>query len=183
MRKLFLFSLLALLHVTVSSCEKLSVNDDMGGGSCDLPHNAAPAALQGGWANGFTNSTQIIDAYNGNILGYTWSSAKYFSFTPDGKGAEFYYMARGVDLQSATYAKGTIEFDEGASEQSGSFTFHACKAHYKGWGTSVVDRDATDEELHNNLSGRYYYEMQGQWLRINPGGPVDDYSSSFNRVN
>jgi len=182
MRKLFLFSLLAMLHVAVSSCEKLSVNGDMGSGSCDLPHTTAPAVLNGGWANGFTNSTQIIDAYNGNILGYTWSSAKYFSFTQDGKGAEFYYMAKGEYFQSATYAKGTIEFDEGATEQSGSFTFHACKAHYKGWGTSVVDRDATDEELHNSLTHRYYYEMQGNVLRIDPAGPVNDYSSSFNRV-
>jgi hypothetical protein len=45
-----------------------------------------------------------------------------------------------------------------------------------------VDRDATDEELQNNLTGRYYYEMQGEWLRISPGGPVTQYTSSFRKI-
>lgn len=179
MRRLFLFSLMAALFSLVGSCKK---DGGLNGGSCDLPHNAAPAALRGGWANGFINSTQIVDAYNGNILGYGWASAKYFSFTSNGEGAEFYYMAKAEYSQSATYAKGTIAFDECSTEESGSFVFHACKAHYKGWGSVSIDRDATDEELQNNLTGRYYYEMQGNWLRINPGGPVNGYSSSFEKM-
>lgn len=178
MKKIFLFSLFAVLLVGASSCEK----EGGLGGSCDLPHNSAPAGLQGGWANGFTNRTQIIDVYNGQWLGNTWSSAKYFNFTSDGKSAEFYYMAQGQYFKSATYAKGTIEFDEGSTAESGSFTFYACKAHYKGWGNPSVDRDATDDELHNNLTGKYYYEMQGEWLRISPNGPVGQYTSSFRRV-
>src|SRR5215218_1349617 len=99
MKKILFFSLVALL--AFSSCEK----DGGLGGSCDLPHNAAPENLKGGWANGFTNHTNIIDVYNGKWLGNTWSSAKYFNFTPNGKGAEFYYMAHGQYFQSATYAK------------------------------------------------------------------------------
>jgi hypothetical protein len=176
MKQAFLFALLSVL--LFGSCKK----DGSLGGSCDLPHNAAPAGLKGGWANGFTNHTQLINVYNGKWEGNTWQSAKYFSFTNNGKGAEFYYFAQGQYFQAATYAKGTIEFNEGSTAESGSFTFHACKAHYKGWGTSVVDRDATDEELHNNLTGTYYYEMQGEWLRIQPGGPVDEYSSSFRKI-
>jgi hypothetical protein len=178
MKKMLFFSLIALLGF--SSCEK--TDDDLGGASCDLPHSAAPADLQGGWANGFTNHTNIIDVYNGQWLGNTWSSAKYFHFTSDGKGAEFYYMAQGQYFQSATYAKGTIEFDAGSTAESGSFTFYACNAHYKGWGSTTVDRDATDEELQNNLTGKYYYEMQGHWLRIQPGSPVNEYSSSFEKI-
>ena len=179
MKKIFFLSLTAL--IMFSSCEK----DDVLGGndSCDLPHTAAPAGLRGGWANGFTNFTQIVDAYNGDILGHTWSSAKYFKFTADGRDAEFYYMAQSQYSQSATKAVGTIAFDAGSTEESGSFTFYACKAHYKGWGSTMVDRDATEEELQNNLTARYYYEMQGEWLRIQPGGPVNDYSSSFRIVN
>ena len=179
MKKFFFFSLLAALLLAGSSCTK---DGGLNGGSCSLPHNDAPAALKGGWANGFTNHTQIIDVYNGKWLGNTWSSAKYFKFTDNGKGAEFYYMAQGEYFQAATYAKGNIEFDEGSTEQSGSFTFYACKGHYKGWGTNSVDRDATDEELQNNLTAKYYYEMQGEWLRINPGGPVNEYSSSFRKI-
>lgn len=178
MRKLFLFSVMAVLLFVAGSCEK----EDMVGGSCELPHNAAPAELQGGWANGFTNHTQIIDVYNGQWLGNTWQSAKYFKFTSNGNDAEFYYMAQGQYSKSATYAKGSIEFSEGSTAESGSFTFHACKAHYKGWGSVSVDRDATDDELQNHLSGTYYYEMQGQWLRINPGSPVNEYSSSFEKI-
>jgi hypothetical protein len=178
MKKTFLFLLLAGLLVTTSSCEE----EDLLSGSCDLPHNTAPSGLQGGWANGFTSFTQILDAYTGKFQGYTWSSAKYFSFTPDGKGADFYYMANGQYSQSATKATGTIQFDEGSTAQSGSFTFHACKGHYKGWGSVSVDRDATEQELRNNLTKRYYYEMQGDWLRIEPGGPVTAYSSSFRKV-
>jgi hypothetical protein len=45
-----------------------------------------------------------------------------------------------------------------------------------------VDREATDEELQNNLNGKYYYEMQVQWLRISPGSPANDYTSSFRRI-
>lgn len=174
MRTMLIFLLLAALLTTNTGCDKT-----LGGGSCNLPHNKAPAALQGGWVNGFTNFTQIRDAYNGDVLGHTWSSAKYFKFTPDGRGAEFYYLAKGQYTQSGTYVNGTIAFDEGSTAESGSFVFYACKAHYKGYSTGVVDRDATDEELQNNLTGRYYYEMQGNWRRINPGGPVTEYFSSF----
>jgi hypothetical protein len=181
MKKIFFLSLLAGLLSVLSSCEKTG-QDDLGGTSCDLPHNAAPAGLRGGWANGFTNFTQIIDAYNGDILGHTWSSAKYFSFTPDGKSAEFYYMANGQYSQSATKAVGTVAFDEGSTAESGSFTFYACKARFKGWGTTSVDRDATDEELQNNLTRRYFYIMDGDWLRIEPGGYPNQFTSSFRKV-
>lgn len=179
MKRFFLFSLLVLL-VGASSCEK--DGGGLGGGSCSLPHSAAPAGLEGGWANGFSNRTQIIDAYNGNILGYTWSSARYFNFTSNGEGAEFYYMAKGQFSQVATNVQGSVEFDPGSTAESGSFTFYACKGHYKSWGNPSVDRDATDTELQNNLTARYYYEMQGEWLRINPGGPVNEFSTSFRRV-
>jgi hypothetical protein len=177
MKKFFLFSLLTVLLFS-SSCTK----DGGFGGSCDLPHNEAPAALRGGWANGFTNHTKIIDVYNGDWIGNTWETAKYFSFTNNGKGAEFYYFAQGQYFQAATYAKGTIEFDEGSTEESGSFTFHACKAHYKGWGSSVVDRDATDEELQNSLTHRYYYKMEGDDLRIDYSAPPNEYTSTFNKI-
>lgn len=177
MKKLFLFSALALL--AFSSCEK----DDLAGGACDLPHNAAPAALKGGWASGFNNMTQVLDAYSGHFEGYTWESAKYFSFTNNGKGAEFYYMAKGQYAQTSTHAAGTIEFDDGSDAESGSFVFHACKAHYRGWGSNAVDRDATDDELQNNLTRRYYYVMDGNWLRIEPGSEPNEYTSSFKKVN
>jgi hypothetical protein len=177
MKKAFLFALLSVL--LFSSCTK---DGGLNGGSCNLPHNEAPAALRGGWANGFTNHTQIIDVYSGKWEGNTWQSAKYFSFTNNGKGAEFYYFAKGEYFQAATYAKGTIEFDEGSTEESGSFIFHACKAHYKGWGSSVVDRDATDEELQNSLTHRYYYDRQGEWLRIDPSAPPTEYTSSFRKI-
>jgi hypothetical protein len=178
MKKTFLFLLLAGLLVTASSCEE----EDLLGGSCDLPHNTAPDGLRGGWASGFSSFTQILDAYTGKFQGYTWESAKYFSFTPNGKNNEFYFMAKGQYSQSATKAIGTIKFDEGSTAESGSFTFHACKAHYKGWGSVSVDRDATAEELQNNLTKRYYYEMQGEWLRIEIGRPVTAYSSSFRKI-
>jgi hypothetical protein len=177
-----IFFWLAALLLCHTGCIKSVDNDGLVRSGCKLPHNAAPAGLRGGWASGFSSYTQIRDAYNGNILGYTWESAKYFSFTPDGTGAEFYYMAKGQYAQTATKAVGTIKFDEGSTEESGSFTFHACQARYKSWGTPSIDRMATDEELQNNLSGNYYYEMQGQWLRIEPKGPVTDFSSSFQRV-
>ena len=52
--------------------------------------------------------------------------------------------------QTATKAPGTISFDAGSTEEEGSFTFNACRAHYKGWGTTIVDRDASRKEVQNN---------------------------------
>ncbi|HRH59330.1 MAG TPA: hypothetical protein PL045_02110, partial [Chitinophagaceae bacterium] len=97
--------------------------------------------------------------------------------------AEFYYTAETQYLQAATKVTGTIAFDEGSTSAEGSFVFYAGWAHYNGWGTTPVNRDATEDELNNNLTARYYYKLQGQWLRIEPGGPVNDYSSSFEQIN
>lgn len=107
-----------------------------------------------------------------------------FKITADGKNAEFYYMVQTEDLQSATKAIGTVTFDEGSTATEDSFVFYAGQAHYNGWGTSTVNRDATASELSNNLTGRYSYEMDGQLLRIPPGeSPVDQYASSFEQIN
>ncbi|HVF81288.1 MAG TPA: hypothetical protein VM884_05120 [Flavisolibacter sp.] len=143
----------------------------------------APTAMVGGWANGFTTFTQIVDAYNGRILGSTWQSGKYFKFTADGKACQFYIMGKSQYSSYATQATGTVSFDPGSTNSKGSFTFTATAAHYKGWGSVTVDRDATASELKNNLSRRYYYRMDGEWLRIDPSGEPNDYSSSFKKVN
>jgi hypothetical protein len=164
-----------------SSCEKEILE---GNNSCDKkPHTAAPSGIAGTWANGFTSMTNIIDVYTGRWLGNTWQSGKCFVITNDGRNAQFYYMAQSQYSQSATKATGSIAFDQGSNASSGSFTFHPCSAHYKGWGSTSVDRDATQDELKNNLTTKYYYRMEGQWLRIQPGGPVNEYSSSFRLVN
>src|SRR6476661_10783688 len=183
MKKGIFVLLLAGFFTSLSGCVKSVDNDGLVRSGCRQPHNAAPVELRGGWANGFSSYTQIVDAYNGNILGYTWESAKYFSFTADGTGAEFYYMAKGQYSQAATKAVGTVEFDPGSTAQSGSFTFYACQARYKSWGNPSVDRNATDEELHNNLTRKFYYVMDGEWLRIEPDSAPNQYTSIFHKLN
>jgi hypothetical protein len=61
----------------------------------------------------------------------------------------------GLTLSSATKAIGTVTFDE----DEGSFVSHACKAHYRGWrnGEKIVDRDATQDELQDLLTQKFYY--------------------------
>jgi hypothetical protein len=165
-----------------SGCTKDSASG--ANGSCDkLPHTAAPAGMAGNWASGFVSMTQLVDAYDGHYVGNAWQSGKLFKITPDGRNAEFYYMAQSQYSQTATRVGGSIAFDPGSDAAAGSFTFSACSGHYKGWGSTSVDRDATSSELTNNLSGKYFYKMQGQWLRIEPQGPVTEYSSSFKLVN
>jgi hypothetical protein len=182
MKKFLSVSLVLVALVLGSACEK--DNDIQTNDSCNsLPHNAAPAQLVGNWANGYTSFTQVVDAYDGRFLGTTWASAKFFKITSDGRNAEFYYSAQSQYSKSSTKATGTINFEPGSTSQEGSFTFHACGAHYKGWGTTSVDRDATSDELRNNLTSRYFYKIEGQWLRIEPKGPVGTYSSSFRLVN
>jgi len=149
----------------------------------DLPSTPAPAGLTGNWASGFASMLQLYDVYSGDLIGPSWQSGKCFKITADGKNTEFYYTAETEYLQSATKAVGTIAFDEGSTATEGSFTFYAGWAHYNGWGTTTVNRDATNDELSNNLTGRYYYKMEGQWLRIEPGAPVNPYSSSFEQIN
>lgn len=171
---------IALVLLCTNGCVKSVDDDGFTRSTCHQPHNAAPAELQGNWASGFSSYTQIRDAYNGNILGYTWESAKYFSFTADGS-AEFYYMAKGQYSQVATKAIGAIQFNEGATAQSGSFTFYACQARFKSWGGTSFDRKASDEELHN-LTRTYYYVNEGTWLRIEPDSEPNAYSSSFQKI-
>jgi hypothetical protein len=181
MRKLFLYSVLIVVLLGHSGCVKSVGMDGLVRSGCKLPHNAAPAELQGGWGHNVSSYNQLSNAYFGDIAACPWPSAMYFSFTDDGTGVEFYQMTNSQAAQSALKAIGTIEFDEGATAQSGSFTFHACCAHVKSWGTSVVDRNATDEEV-QNVSGTYYYKMQGEWLRIQSGGPMNDQTSSFQEI-
>jgi hypothetical protein len=180
--KKIIFTVMAITTLLLSTgCEK--DENAAEGGDCNLPATAAPAGLAGNWANGFTSMTKLIDVYNGQWVGNTWQSGKFFKITGNGNNAEFYYMAQSQYSQTATKATGTIAFDAGSAASEGSFTFYPCWAHYKGWGNIVVDRDATPSELTNNLTVKYFYRMEGRWLRIQPNGPVNDYSSSFEIVN
>lgn len=180
MTKPFSICLLAILLLFATSCEK--EGKEQGEACNSLPHNAAPAELVGGYASGFSSFSQLVDIYTGKVTGPSWQSGKFFRFTQNGQGAEFYYTAQSQYSYVATKASGTIAFDEGSDANSGSFVFHACSGHYRGWGSLTVDRDATAEELQNSLTHRYYYRMEGNWLRIDPSGEPDAYSSSFERV-
>jgi len=164
------------------SCKKDGSNPGSGG-SNNLPFTAAPAGLTGNWASGFTSMTQLVDVYTGELLGGAWMSGKFFKITSSGKGAEFYYTAETQFTQAATKATGNIAFDEGSTSTEGSFVFYAAWAHYNGWGTTSVNRDATKDELANSLTRRYYYRMEGQWLRIQPDEQVNEFSSSFEQIN
>jgi hypothetical protein len=169
-----------LLAATFTSCG-WAVNDQ---NTLDftLPRTYAPSALVGEWVSGYTNFTQVIDAYNGRYLGNTWQSGKYFKITDDGRNSEFYFMSKSQFASTATKAVGTIRFDVGSTSDSGSFSFLALKAHYKGWGSAMVDRDATETELKTNLTGKYYYRMEDGYLRIEPGKDPGPYASSFKRL-
>jgi hypothetical protein len=180
-KNIILATVLVVALFTGTGCKKEKNAEP--GSDFNLPHTAAPAGLVGNWANGFGSMLQLFDVYTGKIIGPAWKSGKVFSITANGKNAEFYYTAETQYLQVATKAKGTIAFDEGSTATEGSFVFYAGWAHYNGWGTTTVNRDATQEELTDNLTRRYYYRMEGKWLRIEPGGPVNDYSSSFEQIN
>jgi len=180
MKKIFSATLLIVVLATIVSCKK---NSDNPGSNFNTPSTPAPEGLTGNWSSGYASMTDLIDVYTGQSVGNAWVSGKFFKITPDGKNAEFYYSVEAEYLQSATKAVGTIAFDEGSTSTEGSFVFYAGWAHYNGWGTTTVNRDATADELTNNLTERYYYKKQGEWLRIEPGGPVNDYSSSFEQIN
>lgn len=180
MKQLILLMLAAGLFV--SACKK----DSDGGGNCDLPSTAVPAALVGKWVNGYTSFTQIVDAYNGRFLGTTWKSGRFLQLESNGKNAEMYIMGGSQFSEFATKVQGNVTFDEA----DGSFKFHVCSAHYKGWqnGTKTVDRPATDSEkqqLSQNLQFYYGFENSGgtNWLQLvfmsNPQGTP----SSFRQTN
>ena len=166
-----------IVILTLSSCG-WAMNDQT---TIDitLPKTYSPSKLVGEWVSGYASLTEVVDAYDGRYLGKSWESGKYFKITDDGRNSEFYFMAKSRYSSSATKATGTIRFDVGSTFESGSFTFLALKAHYKGWGSSTVDRDATQEELKNNLTGKYHYRMEDGWLRIEPGAEPGPYASSF----
>ena len=177
---IILVAFAALLFTT--SCKK-SDKQDVPDTSCSKPATAPPAGLTGNWASGYSSMTQLVDVYNGKYVGNAWVSGKFFKFNNNGKGSEFYYSAQSQYAQTATKATGSLFFDAGSTATEGSFTFYPCWAHYKGWGSVIVDRDATEAELENNLTVKYYYKTEGQWLRIQPNGPVNAFSSSFKPVN
>jgi hypothetical protein len=180
-RNVILAALLLLTLFTATSCKKEHTGP---GGDYNTPATPPPAGLQGNWASGFANMIELHDVYTGEIIGPGWQSGKVFTFTADGKNAEFYYTAETELMQSATRAVGTIAFDEGSTAEEGSFTFYAGWAHYNGWGTTRVNRDATKAELANQLTGRYSYRMEGDWLRLQPGEPpVSPSASSFQPIN
>jgi hypothetical protein len=181
--KKVLIALVMSVAIAGAGCEK-SNDDTMSSASCNLPSTAVPASMVGKWASGYNSMTQIIDTYNGQHLGNAWQSGKYFSFSADGRSAEFYYMASaGLNASTATRAVGTVTFNE----QEGSFTFHACQGHYRGWQNAVktVDRDATAAECANNLTQKYFYSFETiggiTWMQIrfDPAGTP----SSFRAVN
>lgn len=182
MKTILSISILMAALFLGSGCEKET--DTQTNDSCNkLPHNDAPAGMARNWSSGYASYLQLVDIYTGRNVGSAWKSGKFFKITNDGTNAEFYYTVESQYTQAATKATGTISFDAGSTGQSGSFTFYPCWAHYNGWGTTSVNRDATAEELKSNLTRKYYYKLEGQWLRIEPGGQVNSYSSSFSVVN
>jgi len=146
-----------------------------------LPNTYGPSELTGEWVSGYSSFSEVVDAYDGRYLGSTWQSGKYFSITGNGKNSQLYFMIKSQYSSSATKANGTIRFDTGSTSESGSFTFLALKAHYKGWGSVKVNREATETEL-KNLTRKYYYQMENGWLRIEPGAEPNQYSSSFKKI-
>jgi hypothetical protein len=178
MKKIFFFTPFFILLLSACSWtmnDPTTIDDT-------LPSTDTPVNLVGEWANGYTSFTQVVDAYNGRYLGSTWQSGKYFKFTASGKASEFYFMAKSQYATSSTKAMGTIRFDIGSTSESGSFTFLALKGHYKGKGSINVDRDATENELKNSLTQKYFYRMEGGWLRIEPGAEPSNYTSSFRKI-
>ena len=147
-----------------------------------LPKTYAPAKLVGGWASGYTSFTQIVDAYDGRYAGDSWQGGRYFRITDDGRNSEMYLMVKDQYTSSATKATGTIRFDVGSTENSGAFTFLALKAHYKGWGSVKVDRDASQLELKNNLSGKYYYHVENGTMRIEAGTEPGKDASAYKKI-
>jgi hypothetical protein len=181
MKKLF-YSFAVVLLISATSCKKDSNRN--GSVSCDLPSTPVPAEMVGAWASGYNSFTQVVDTYNGQYLGNAWQSGKYFYFENNGEYAELYYMASaGLNASTATKAIGTVTFDE----EEGSFIFHCCRAHYKGWqnGALTVDRDATADEAANLLTQKFYYSFEttggNTWMQIrfDPQGSP----SSFRSVN
>src|SRR5689334_4228085 len=102
-----LFYLLVTFTMATSACKK----DGDGGGNCNLPSTAVPDNMVGGWVNGYVSYLQIVDAYNGKILGSAWQSGRYLQMSKDGKSAEFYIMAGTQYSQYVTKASGTVTFD------------------------------------------------------------------------
>ena len=149
---------------------------------CTLPTTSAPSEMIGGWSSGYASFTQVVDAYNGRVSGNAWQSGKAIKITPDGSNADFYMMGGSQSLNLATQISGTIRFDKESTNSRGSFTFLALKAHYKGRGTTNIDRDATPDELKNNLTKKYFYRMDGEWLRIESGTEPNDHSSNFRKM-
>lgn len=180
MKKIF-FVIATSWVVATAGCEK----DTAAGGpstACNLPSTTVPDEMIGSWASGYNSFTQLVDTYNGRYLGNAWQSGKYFHFSANGKYAEFYYMSNaGLTSSTATKVIGTVQFDE----QEGTFVFYACEGHYKGWqnGIKTVDRDATAQELANNLTQKYYYSFETSgsttWMQIrfSPTGSPTSFRS------
>lgn len=147
-----------------------------------LPKTYSPSGLVGEWAEGYTRFSQVVDAYNGRSAGNHWQSGSYFKITDDGRSSEYYMMVKSEFASTAVKAKGTIRFDVGSTNESGSFNFLALSANYKGWGSAQVDRAATENELKNSLSGRYYYRMEDGVLRIEAGAEPGVQAGIFRKL-
>jgi hypothetical protein len=177
---------LIYLFVAVTILASAACKKDKAGNNCNLPSTAVPANVAGAWVNGYTSFTNVIDAYNGKILGNTWQSGRYLSMSGDGKSAELYIMGGSMYSEFATQAKGTVTFNEA----DGSFQFHVCSAHYKGWnyGSLKVDRDATEQEkadMTQNLRFYYDFETSGgtTWLQLYFVDAPQASPTSFRRAN
>ena len=178
MKKLVLPGVFAILLLT--SCGLAMGDQSMV--DMTLPKTYSPSKLVGGWASGYTNFSQIVDAYEGGQAGNAWQGGRYFKITDDGRNSEYYFMVKDEYSSSATKATGTIRFDVGSTENSGAFTFLALKGHYKGWGSVKVDRNASELELKNNLTGKYYYHMENGTMRIEAGAEPGQDASNFKKI-
>jgi hypothetical protein len=176
MKMLFNLFIAAML-ITTAACEKDK------GDNCDLPATSVPAEVTGNWVNGYTSFTQVIDAYNGKILGNTWQSGRYLHLESNGRNAEMYIMGGSMYSEFVTKVQGTVSFNAA----NGTFQFNVCSAHYKGWsyGSLKVNRPATDSEkqqLTQNLQFYYGFEQSGGinylQLRFEPNGSPTSFRKS-----
>lgn len=178
MKKIFFGCIATLL--LLSACNLAVVNRATI--DATLPHTYGPAGLTGEWTSGYSSFSEVVEAYDGRYPENTRRSGKYFRITKNGETSELYIIQKNQRSSTATKATGTIRFDNGSSDESGSFTFLALSARYKSWGAENFDREGTESDL-KNLTRKYYYKMEGSWLIIEPGGEPNEYSSGFRKIN
>lgn len=148
-----------------------------------LPNSATPIEMVGNWADASAGKLEVLNTGSGANVDTARRVGKTFRITANGQNCETCLILKSEDSVCITKIAGTIRFEGESTNSRGAFRFLALKGNGNSQGCTNIDRVLSPQELKEFSNRKYYYRMDGEWLRVETDKEPDDNSIGLRKTN